>query len=632
MSFARAITALAFLITAFLPVAVRAEERILNYASDINVEADGTLDVTEAIRVRAEGSAIRHGIYRDFPTVRGGPFWARSRVGFQLVEVRRDGVPEPYDLSNVSGGIHLRIGSADTMVPFGEHDYLIRYRTTRQIGFFDTFDELYWNVTGNGWAFPIDEAQVRIQLPQAVAFGNRKVYTGSQGATGSAAAVVAETPGSITFKTTAPLGPYEGLTVSVAWPKNVIASPGQEQRFGSWLIDYGPPAVGLAGLIGILTYYFIAWRRAGHGPEAGPVVPIFSPPDSLSAAAMRYIKDMGADNRAFAAALVELGVRGQLRLVEGEKHFLSKPKTTIERRNAEPAGGTLPKPEAAMMSALFAGGDSIVMEQTNHTTFSAAQAALAKGLKAQYEGTMFVRNWNWSLRGLALMLGALWLTACALILAAPTPSPLPFGLVLAGLTGFAVSSILFSGARTILVKILAGIVAAAAAALGVATVILAVNLGAAFPLFLPLLSLPIVLTAFSWMAAPTRQGRQVLDRIAGFEHYLSITEEEQLDRMHPPEKTPELFEKYLPYAIALKVENRWANRFAGVLAAASAAGHAQTMSWYSGSSDPWSHTSDFVDSVGSSLSSTVAFASVLFSSSGGGSSGGGGGGGGGGGW
>jgi uncharacterized membrane protein len=146
-----------------------------------------------------------------------------------------------------------------------------------------------------------------------------------------------------------------------------------------------------------------------------------------------------------------------------------------------------------------------------------------------------------------------------------------------------------------------------------------------------LFAAPRVLSAFWWIAAPTKEGRTVLDHIAGFKQYLTITERERLDRMTQPRDTPELFEKYLPFAIALGVENRWAERFAGVLAAASAQGQ-QSFAWYSGSSSPWSNPTGFVDSVGSSLSSAVGSASTSPGSSGGGSSGGGGGGGGGGGW
>jgi uncharacterized membrane protein len=105
--------------------------------------------------------------------------------------------------------------------------------------------------------------------------------------------------------------------------------------------------------------------------------------------------------------------------------------------------------------------------------------------------------------------------------------------------------------------------------------------------------------------------------------------------MTSPKDTPELFERYLPYAIALGIENRWAERFASVLAAAAAQGQSG-LAWYSGPNRPWDNPTGFAESVGSSLSSTISSASTAPGSSsgsgGGGSSGGGGGGGGGGGW
>ena len=140
------------------------------------------------------------------------------------------------------------------------------------------------------------------------------------------------------------------------------------------------------------------------------------------------------------------------------------------------------------------------------------------------------------------------------------------------------------------------------------------------------------------MKAHTREGRRVTDQIEGLRQYLGVAEEERLEFLNPPEKTPELFEKFLPYAIALDVENTWAERFAGVLAAAAAAGAAAS-TWYSGNQDWANNPTSFASSLGDSLSQTVASASTApgssggsggsSGSSGGGSSGGGGGGGGG---
>jgi uncharacterized membrane protein len=160
------------------------------------------------------------------------------------------------------------------------------------------------------------------------------------------------------------------------------------------------------------------------------------------------------------------------------------------------------------------------------------------------------------------------------------------------------------------------------------------------PAALPALLAPLVAVGFSWLRAPSVAGRKVMDQIDGFRHYLGVAEKERLEFLNPPKETPELFERFLPYAVALDVENAWGQRFAGVLAAAAAAGTATTMSWYSGNRDFTSNPVSFTSHLGGELSQTIASASTppgssgggSSGSSGGGSSGGGGGGGGGSGW
>jgi uncharacterized membrane protein len=152
------------------------------------------------------------------------------------------------------------------------------------------------------------------------------------------------------------------------------------------------------------------------------------------------------------------------------------------------------------------------------------------------------------------------------------------------------------------------------------------------PLLMPLILFPLAASAFNWMKAHTVHGRKVVDQIEGFRQYLGVAEEARLEALNPPNKTQELFERFLPYAIALDVENHWARRFAGVLAAAAGA----ASSWYSGSSDWGSNPTGLAHHLGSGLTSTISSAATAPGSSsgsgGGGFSGGGGGGGGGGGW
>ena len=607
------------LLLALAPAAAQADERIFHYLSDVQIQKDGSLEVTETIDVRAENYHINHGIYRDFPTLYRVPHGGQFRVGFNFEGATLDGVRAPASTESISGGVRIKIGDPDLLVTVGEHRYVIRYRATREIGFFKDFDELYWNATGNGWPFPIDKAEARIHLPERVKLGQRSVYTGPLGSTSSDAQVIAEGPGEISFETTQPLGPKEGLTVAVAFPKDIVTAP---SRSDYWLSDYGPVVVGLIGLIGLCGFYYVAWQRAGRNPRAGTVVPIFSPPDDLTPAGMRYVTKMGADNRTFAAALVDMGVRGHIRLVEEEGGIFSRDKTRLERMSCS---NLLPNEEEAALRELCRTGESIMIEQKNHSKFSSAKNSLAAALKDRYEGKMFKRNIGWAAAGALAFLAALWLAAAAVVAATDSAEIWSVGVVLGSLALCAILWIVFheSAAGKCLLSLISLVATTVAFILGMPLIGVALNSGWYLPLILPALALPLIVSAFWWIAAPTKEGRAVLDHIAGFKQYLSITERERLDRMTAPEDTPEVFEKYLPYAIALAVENRWADRFQGVLAGAAAQGR-QGFYWYSGSNDPWSNPGRFADSVGSSLASTISSASTAPGSSSGSGGGGGG--------
>ena len=235
----RALPALLLLLA---PAAAHADERILHFWSDVQIQKNSSLEVTETIDVQAEHMAINHGIYRDFPTRYRGPHGGQVRVGFTFEGATLDGASIPAKTESISNGVRIKIGDPDRIIEQGEHRFVIHYRTTRQIGRFKDYDELYWNATGNGWMFPIDVAEARIRLPEPVKFGQRAAYTGPQGSTASNAEVVDEKPGDITFRTTQPLGPYEGLTVAVAFPKGVVADLSEGERTANWLADYGPAA------------------------------------------------------------------------------------------------------------------------------------------------------------------------------------------------------------------------------------------------------------------------------------------------------------------------------------------------------------------------------------------------------
>lgn len=632
---------IAVLIAGGVATPVAAEERIRDFASEIVIAKDGTLDVTETIRVQVDNVAIRRGIFREIPTRYDGQRGQRIKVGFTLIATLLDGRPEPNASETMSNGVRIKIGDADRIVPVGEHVYTIRYTATRMLGRFDGFDELYWNVTGNGWRFPIDRASVTITLPSAAKFGQRAVYTGYQGDKGSAAAVTDERAGLVRFATTAPLAAGQGLTVAVAFPAGVVDAPSSATKASWFLADWAPPLIALGGLGGLIGFLYVAWRRAGRDPRVGTVVPIFAPPEGLSPAAMRYVIRQSFDNRGFAAALVDAAVKGHVRLIDEDGGLFGSDKRSIERP-ATVGAIPLEAAEQAAIDALVASGASIEMDNANHATFSASNKILSDAYGARFEGTMFNRNTSWALAAVGVWLLGLLLTAILTVWVEGVAgsswfilSPAILLIVILLWIGLPPMSKWIGYAVHGLLILVGGLAAAGS----LPAVPMALAAGRWVPIAIAAIGLPFALSAFAWIDAPTKAGRAMLDRIAGFKQYLSITERERLDRMQAPEDDLQLFERLLPYAIALEVENRWADRFTSMLAAASAAqtsGGTSGFLWYSGSSSPWTDAGGFVGSIGDSLSSAVSSASTAPGSSsgsgGGGSSGGGGGGGGGGGW
>ncbi len=631
----RAVLAFFFLLLA--TTLALAEERIENFVSDVTVNVDGSLDVRETITVRAEGNAIKRGILRDFPTTYRDRLGNRVRAGFEVLSVRRDGRNEPYALESLSNGKRIRIGTADVFLDQGSHTYEISYRTTRQLGFFGDFDELYWNVTGNGWTFPIDLATTIIRLPRGAEIKQSSAYTGVQGAQGQDFRVLSSSGSDYRAETTRPLSPGEGFTVAVSWQKGIVTAPTASDRFTAWLWDNaGLFLMGLTVLVAV-GYYVYAWNKVGRDPPKGTIIPLFTPPAGLSPGAARFIWQQKFDDRTFAAALVGLAVKGRLHITDSDGDF------TIEKR---PNGGpALSSAEAALYSALS--GGKIRLEKSNHVMVRAIRSALEGALRQEYEGSVFLRNLGWFWTGAAI-------SAAGLVLAALF---LPGDESFAGLFAAGWAAIWWG----VILTVIWGAIGRARTQHGffnklgsVATLLFMIPFvfgGVAVPaaIFLgeggsPGLYL-IILTAivlavmnlifFHLLRAPTIPGRKLLDELEGFRMYLATAEEERLKVLHPPDKTPALFEKYLPYALALDCENEWNAKFAAVLAAAAVAGAAAPL-WYSGSNWNSGNLDDFTGSLGSSLSSTISSASTApgtsSGSGGGGSSGGGGGGGGGSGW
>ncbi|HEV7734236.1 MAG TPA: DUF2207 domain-containing protein [Candidatus Binatia bacterium] len=621
-----------------------AQERIVDYQSNIVVHEDGTLDVEETIAVVAEAQQINHGIYRDFPTTYDGPWFTRRVVPFDHVHVRRDGNDEPFRLEEVDNGMRVYAGSKDVSLPTGPHTYVIDYRTAEQLGFFDDHDELYWNVTGNGWLFTIDRVSATVVLPKPVPRKGVKVeaYTGYSGDKGQdVASTVDPSTGLIHFTTTRQLAAGEGLTIVVSFPKGFVRQPTDDERRSAFLRDNRPLLVAFAGAGVVVLYFLGVWFLVGRDPARGTIIPRFAPPRDMSPACLRYLRNMEYDEGCFSAGLLGLAAKGAVRIVEKSGEY------TIQKSKSETAKA-LSLDERRLMTSLLKSG-SIVLEQKNHATIRGAARDLQEALKLEYEGTMFVANYRWFLPGVVLT----FLVVLASAMSGTNEQKVQAAFITFWLSGWTFGvyslgkSMLQAWAALFLPKGVFARIGAFIVAVFTTAFALPFMAGEAFGLYIlgratTLWMIPILLGLvglavlfYELLKRPTIAGRALMDEIDGFEMYLVTAEADVIRKMAGPPRTLELYERLLPYAVALDVESTWTEQFADQIAKASAddpkAGYHP--GWYTGST---LGTASLMSGIGSSMSSAISSSSTApgssSGSSGGGSSGGGGGGGGGGGW
>ncbi len=554
-------------------------ERIINFHSDITIYADSQMRVHETIIYALPSD--RHGIFRDFPTHYVDTHNIHYNVGFKIESVTKDGAPVPYTVSNFANGKRVKIGDPDLMLAGGAYTYEIVYTTNRQLGYFENHDELYWNVTGNGWRVPIERASVQVKLPDAISENLLEftAFTGHQRETGTNYQAATAGPSLVGWTTTQKLFPGQGLTIVLKWPKGYMHAPTFFTKLSYFIKDNAGLFWLLLSLLTLLLYCFFSWYRINKEQNSGTVIPLFYPPKDFTPGAVRYLTKFGYDHTGFAAEIINMAVHGFL-TIEYKKSFLSNQYTLKKTGDGDK---DMQKQYQPLLDLLFKKSDTLTVQQKNQTVIASAILYFKDTILAPLN-RFFDEHID---------------------------SLIKIGIILfVGVVGF----ILLSGA------------------------------GISYEYFFIVAAIAIFIVVLYYYGTRgyTKLGRKLHDEIEGFKLFLETTETERLKIIGtPPTRTPELYEKYLPYAVALGVEQQWSHQFAPIFAHMAQQGHPYHPIWYVGDFNRFG-TESFASGLGSSLASSVASSSGISSSGtppgsssgfgGGGSSGGGGGGGGGGSW
>ena len=487
---------------------------IQDFAADVEVGTDGVITVTETIQPRFTGQW--NGVYRTIPVE------YRTPQGFNY-ELRLDvesvtdgaGAPLRFDSSRERHYRKLKIwvpGAVDAV-----KTVVVRYRVRNGLKFFEEHDELYWNVTGDEWEVPIERARAVIRLPAGVTGVKSYAFTGGYGSQESAARITAVGT-TLTVETTRALNFREGVTVAIAWDPGIVTRPTSVDRAREFLL------ANVTLLIPFFVFGFMYWLWSRHGrdPKRQPVAVQYDPPGALTPAEVGTLVDNSPDMRDITATIVDLAVRGYLRIKETrEDRFLglgTKTEYALQLIRSDSEWKDLRRHEEALLRALFGrtsgaapaavDAKAVIDEVTIgdlKNRFYKHVPEIRERIFSQLIDSGYYRSRPDRVKTLYFVLA---------------------GIVAIG--GSVLSGIAEAGAAPFVASILSGLI------IGV------------FGHFMP---------------ARTVGGARALEGALGFEEFLDRVESDRFDRIV---KTPAMFEKFLPFAMALGVERNWAKAFEGI--------------------------------------------------------------------
>lgn len=632
-------------------------EHILSFDTLAHFNADGSMEVQESIKVLSLGQEIRRGIFRTLPLT-----WNRQdgkifNVDYQVMEVLRDGEPESFSLDQAVKTLTVRIGSPGHTLQPGIYHYEIRYQVSNHFSRFDDWDELYWNVTGNDWSYPIGQASFKLELPDANRYLDSvgkdtrlrsiDVYTGVLGAKDHHARILPD--GSI--QTTQPLRQGEGLTVAYTWPRSILASVTAPQAYSPLvhlLLPNQETSVIWIPTLLLIGFCLLWWLKNVTFTQLKmpPVIPLYAMPATMSPGYLRFITQRKYDHIAFSSDLLDLIARRAVAItLKGKKSQGSWFSTSLPKGDQwlsrQPAGNNkrLTANDRQLMNLLFSLNTShINLDEPNHRPMQKARAWLAKRYEDQQE--KLFSKWGKPVHYAAyITLLTLWICAAFFNPTAAVVGIAALLLLLLSITLFVLPWVfLFSPGRTwspwgpftLVMSLIICPIALAASKILLLTVLPLHQFPAGY--LGALLTGFLLCAAFAWsIPRYTQQGLNELAIAQGLKLYLGTAERHRYQTLYPPDQWVAHFESLLPAALALGVGKTWANTFAQCLrdtgVRSEAFGNAE-----------WNGVHHFSRSCSQSSSASTSRGSGSSSgssgsgSSGGGSSGGGSGGGGGGGW
>lgn len=503
------------------------------YDVTIDLRADGSMKVTEQIAVTF--NMPRRGIFRFIPiSYETGRGTGRALYLSRIDVTDENGNAMTTLIERDGRNARIRIGDEDIVFPGGtKKTYRISYEAFGMINWFTEnpdWDkptaELYWNVTGDQWDTSIGEASCKVRFPRidldkglrarafVGAYGsglNQTLFEPASDVTDpNTSTVMSLSNGEFSVTRTAPLRPYEGLTIVLSLPEEAIARPSTLQAIGMFL----RPNLGFAIPFLVLPFMIVMWFLFGRDPHGGPMVVQFEPPEGLSGPEVGAMVDERVDQRDLSAGFISLATKGYLKIYPSESGLFIKRRTAELEVTGKPKGPDLTSFEANLLARLASAGTGRITENDLRTDVAPHVSALRSTLYQQLVARGYYLKSPETVRTLWMVLGIAGCVGLAILSTLASPVPSPAAAWVGGISG----------------------------------------------------SILVILFARG-MPKRTPHGSRVRRQVEGFEEFIQRARGDELEFQSKKQPDMALFEEYLPHAIAFGLTVEWARAFEGILRA-----------------------------------------------------------------
>ena len=513
----------------FVSLPVLATEQINSFHADINIQLDGSVIITETLNIRHEGIKIRRGFIRSLPT--------NSGEKYQLISVKRNGRPEPSFVEQPDGFYEINTGDDSFLPKPADSTFEIKYQVWNVLRKYDTHDELYWNVTGDNWDFPILKASAQVYLPQGAEITKQTSFIGRKNSKNNG---LYHQNG--LWSAPKPLSPGEQLTIVAGFTPNVVdikASPllSRTQQYLTALY------------ILFLGYCITVWYLKGKDPTQRSIMPIYDAPKDVSASTAYLLMNNGKwSSTGTMAALVQMIQNGFLTVNhEQVDELLSKQQIfTFCRTEKQPSND-----EEHIYEATLKTRNLIITNNQYCGDLNRLDSALKQSAKKRNK-LLYTQNNKW--------IWPAWIVFAFLFylpfhsLTSESFFEILFFLVLIPVSIYGKTSLLSK-----IVFIIFGLV--------IFSSVIREDIIQILLSYTPLLLGISLITAIFFhyvMYRPSVYGQDVIEQLKGLKMFLSAT--------HRPSEAKILSQKQMedifPYALALGLEEEWESKFKSIFGSA----------------------------------------------------------------